>query len=136
QGEVSDVGPDHVALLLETKPEAVSFHFGLPEPEIIEAIKAAGIFIVSSATTVAEARLLEKSGVDAIIAQGIEAGGHRATFTGGDVSMQPGLVPLRRLLCWEPARCRSEPPFCAAKKRRCSMRTALHWRRRAMRPPW
>jgi nitronate monooxygenase len=94
QGEVSDVGPDHVALLLETKPEAVSFHFGLPEPEIIEAIKAAGIFIVSSATTVAEARLLEKSGVDAIIAQGIEAGGHRATFTGVDVSMQPGLFAL------------------------------------------
>jgi nitronate monooxygenase len=94
QGEVSDVGPDHVALLLETKPEAVSFHFGLPEPEVIEAIKAAGIFIVSSATTVAEARLLEKSGVDAIIAQGIEAGGHRATFTGVDVSMQPGLFAL------------------------------------------
>src|ERR1051325_11094290 len=94
QGEVSDVGRDHVALLLETKPEAVSFHFGLPEPEVIEAIKAAGIFIVSSATTVAEARLLEKSGVDAIIAQGIEAGGHRATFTGVDVSMQPGLFAL------------------------------------------
>ena len=94
QGEVSDVGPDHVALLLETKPEAVSFHFGLPEPEVVEAIKAAGIFIVSSATTVAEARLLEKSGVDAIIAQGSEAGGHRATFTGVDVSMQPGLFAL------------------------------------------
>src|SRR5438477_11246472 len=94
QGEVSDVGPDHVALLLETKPEAVSFHFGLPEPEVVEAIKAAGIFIVSSATTVAEARLLEKSGVDAIIAQGSEAGGQRGTFTGVDVSMQPGLFSL------------------------------------------
>ena len=94
QGVVSDVGPDHMALLLETKPEAVSFHFGLPEPEVIEAIRSAGIFIISSATTVAEARLLERRGVDAIIAQGTEAGGHRATFTGVDIGMQPGLFSL------------------------------------------
>jgi nitronate monooxygenase len=94
QGEVSDVGPEHVALLLETKPEVVSFHFGLPEPEVLDALKAAGTFIISSATTVAEARLLEKRGVDAIIAQGTEAGGHRATFTGVDVGMQPGLFSL------------------------------------------
>jgi nitronate monooxygenase len=93
-GAVSDVGPDHVALLLETKPEVVSFHFGLPEPEVVRAIKAAGIFIVSSATTVAEARLLEAAGVDAIIAQGTEAGGHRANFSGVDVGMQPGLFSL------------------------------------------
>jgi nitronate monooxygenase len=94
QGQVSDVGPDHVALLLETKPQMVSFHFGLPEPEILDALKAAGIFILSSATTVAEARLLERSGVDAIIAQGTEAGGHRATFTGVEIGMQPGLFAL------------------------------------------
>ncbi|MGE5269651.1 MAG: NAD(P)H-dependent flavin oxidoreductase [Thiohalocapsa sp.] len=94
QGVVSDVGPAHVALLLETKPEVVSFHFGLPDPEVIQTLQAAGIFIVSSATTVAEARKLEKSGVDAIIAQGIEAGGHRATFTGVDITMQPGLFAL------------------------------------------
>src|SRR5215831_3625396 len=81
-GSVSDVGPEHVALLLDTKPEMVSFHFGLPEPELIRALKSAGIFILSSATTVAEARLLEQRRVDAIIAQGTEAGGHRATFTG------------------------------------------------------
>jgi nitronate monooxygenase len=93
-GAVSDVGPEHVALLLETKPELVSFHFGLPEPEIIRALKSAGIFILSSATTVAEARLLEQRGVDAIIAQGTEAGGHRATFTGVNMSMQPGLFAL------------------------------------------
>jgi nitronate monooxygenase len=61
QGVVSDVGPEHVALLLETKPEAVSFHFGLPEPDVIKPIKSAGTFIISSATTVAEARLLEAS---------------------------------------------------------------------------
>src|SRR5262252_5123512 len=93
-GEVSDVGAEHIALMLQTKPEVVSFHFGFPEPEVIRALKAAGIFILSSATTVAEARLLEKRGVDAIIAQGTEAGGHRATFTGIDMSMQPGLFSL------------------------------------------
>ena len=94
QGMVSDVGPDHIALLLETRPQAVSFHFGLPDPDIIQALKDAGIFIMSSATTVGEARLLEQSGVDAIIAQGIEAGGHRATFTDIDIGMQPGLFAL------------------------------------------
>lgn len=94
QGIASDVGPAHMALLLEAKPEVVSFHFGLPDPKVVQALKAAGTFIMSSATTVAEARKLEQSGVDAIIAQGIEAGGHRATFTGIDVSMQPGLFAL------------------------------------------
>jgi nitronate monooxygenase len=94
QGTVSDVGPEHVALLLETAPEVVSFHFGLPGPDVLDALKSAGIFIISSATTVAEARQLEQRGVDAIIAQGSEAGGHRATFTGVDISMQPGLFAL------------------------------------------
>ena len=94
QGAVSEVGADHVALLLDAKPEVASFHFGLPEPEVIGAIKSAGIFIMSSATTVAEARRLEQSGVDAIVAQGTEAGGHRATFTGVDIGMQPGLFSL------------------------------------------
>jgi len=94
RGEVSDVGPDHVALLLDTRPEVASFHFGLPDPEAIEALKSAGIFIISSATTVAEARLLEKQGCDAIIAQGTEAGGHRATFTGVEIGAQPGLFAL------------------------------------------
>ena len=61
-GGVSDVGPEHVAVLLDTKPEMVSFHFGLPEPEVIRALKSAGIFILSSATTVAEARLLPARG--------------------------------------------------------------------------
>jgi nitronate monooxygenase len=72
----------------------VSFHFGVPQPEVIDAIKGAGIFIISSATTVAEAKILEQRGVDAIIAQGTEAGGHRGTFTGVDMSMQPGLFAL------------------------------------------
>jgi hypothetical protein len=90
----SEVSPEHVAMLLEMKPEVVSFHFGLPEPAVVEAIKSAGIFILSSATTVAEARILEGRGVDAVIAQGTEAGGHRATFSGVDIAMQPGLFAL------------------------------------------
>lgn len=94
QGAVSDVGPEHVELLLQTLPQMVSFHFGLPEPAALDALKSAGIFIVSSATTVAEARLLEQRGVDAVIAQGIEAGGHRATFTAVDIAAQPGLFSL------------------------------------------
>jgi nitronate monooxygenase len=94
RGMVSDVSPEHVAMLLEEKPEVVSFHFGLPHQEIIDTIKSAGIFIQSSATTVAEARALERRGVDAVIAQGSEAGGHRATFTGVDISMQAGLFAL------------------------------------------
>ena len=88
------VSPDHLAMLQETKPEVVSFHFGMPAPEIVRAIKAAGIFILSSATTVAEARRLESEGADAIIAQGTEAGGHRGTFSGVDITMQPGLFSL------------------------------------------
>src|SRR5207248_948145 len=94
QGVVSDVGPEHVALLLETKPELVSFHFGLPEADVLQALKSAGIFLISSATTVAEARALEAQGIDAIIAQVTDAGGHRATFTGTHISMQPGPFSL------------------------------------------
>jgi nitronate monooxygenase len=90
-GEVSD---DHLAMLLRAKPEVVSFHFGLPEPRIIRTLKNAGVFVISSATTVAEAKLLEAGGVDAVIAQGIEAGGHRGTFTGVDIGAQPGLFAL------------------------------------------
>ena len=94
KGAASEVSAEHMAMLMRAKPEVVSFHFGLPEPEIVQAIKGAGIFIISSATTVAEARTLEQRGVDAIIAQGAEAGGHRGMFSGVDISMQPGLLAL------------------------------------------
>ena len=99
QGVASDVSPEHVAMLLEQKPEVVSFHFGLPDQEIVDTIKSAGIFIQSSATTVAEARMLERRGVDAVIAQGIEAGGHRATYTNVDIGMQAGSMHGRPRLC-------------------------------------
>ena len=94
EGAASDVSPEHLAMLLQAKPQMVSFHFGLPKQEVVDAIKDAGIFVVSSATTVAEATMLERRGVDAVIAQGTEAGGHRGTFTGVDMSMQPGLFAL------------------------------------------
>src|SRR5262245_32127114 len=94
QGVASDVSDEHLAMLLAARPEVVSFHFGLPRPSVVRAIKDAGVFIQSSATTVAEARRLEAEGVDAVIAQGTEAGGHRATFTGLDMSMQAGLFAL------------------------------------------
>ncbi|MEK9753428.1 MAG: nitronate monooxygenase [Rhodospirillaceae bacterium] len=71
---------DHLAIVLEARPPVVSFHFGLPEPKLMKAVKDAGIFTISSATNVAEAKALEKGGVDAIVAQGFEAGGHRGTF--------------------------------------------------------
>lgn len=71
---------DHLAVVLDAKPPVVSFHFGLPEPDLMRAVKDAGLFTISSATTVAEARQLEAGGIDAIVAQGFEAGGHRGTF--------------------------------------------------------
>ncbi|HWE17341.1 MAG TPA: nitronate monooxygenase family protein, partial [Hyphomicrobiaceae bacterium] len=94
EGAASDVSPEHLAMVLRAKPQMVSFHFGLPKQEVLDAIKGAGIFVISSATTVAEAKMLERRGVDAVIAQGTEAGGHRGTFTGVDMSMQPGLFAL------------------------------------------
>jgi nitronate monooxygenase len=94
EGAASDVSPEHLAMVLRAKPQVVSFHFGLPRQEVVDAIRGAGILVISSATTVAEAKILERRGVDAVIAQGTEAGGHRGTFTGVDTSMQPGLFAL------------------------------------------
>src|SRR6267154_2388177 len=68
-----------------TRPDVVSFHFGLPAAALVARIKAAGCRVISSATTVEEARWLEAHGADAVIAQGAEAGGHRATFLAGDL---------------------------------------------------
>jgi nitronate monooxygenase len=73
-------GPAMLEVVLAKRPPVVSFHFGLPEPAAVAALRAAGIRLLASATNVAEARLLERDGVDAVIAQGFEAGGHRGTF--------------------------------------------------------
>ncbi len=70
------------------RPEVVSFHFGLPEPSLLARVKAAGCRVISSATTVGEARWLEGQGADAIVAQGIEAGGHRGTFLAADMDAE------------------------------------------------
>jgi nitronate monooxygenase len=77
-----------------TKPPVVSFHFGLPDEALVARVKAAGAKIYSSATTVAEARWLEARGIDAVIAQGAEAGGHRGMFLSKDIADQPGLIAL------------------------------------------
>ena len=88
------VNKHHLGMLEKMKPEVVSFHFGLPDKEILSAIKSLGIFVISSATTVNEAKILVSRGADAIIAQGIEAGGHRGTFSGISISNQAGLMSL------------------------------------------
>jgi nitronate monooxygenase len=73
-------GDDAAAAIEELRPEVVSFHFGLPPAPLLERVRRAGAQVWSSATTVVEARWLAAHGVDAIIAQGLEAGGHRGTF--------------------------------------------------------
>jgi nitronate monooxygenase len=78
----------------ETKPAVVSFHFGLPEPQLLQRLKAGGFLVMSSATTAAEARWLEQHGVDVIIAQGNEAGGHRGMFLTDDIATQAGTFAL------------------------------------------
>ena len=78
----------------EVRPEVVSFHFGLPEPSLLTRVKAAGSVVVASATTVEEARWLAARGVEAIIAQGAEAGGHRSMFLTDDIATQSGTFAL------------------------------------------
>jgi nitronate monooxygenase len=82
------------AVVDEAKPEVVSFHFGLPAPALLDRVRATGTRIISSATTVAEARWLEERGVDAVIAQGLEAGGHRGNFLSDDIGLQMGTFAL------------------------------------------
>ncbi len=83
-----------VAILRAFRPPIVSFHFGLPDRALLAALKDWGATIVSSATTVAEARWLEAHGADVIIAQGWEAGGHRAMFLTSDLTTQLGTFAL------------------------------------------
>ena len=78
----------------ETRPPMISFHFGLPDEGLLARVRKTGAMIISSATTVDEARWLENRGVDAIIAQGAEAGGHRGMFLTSDINAQPGLFAL------------------------------------------
>ncbi|MDW7745429.1 nitronate monooxygenase [Halomonas sp.] len=87
---------DHAACdaLEPFRPEVVSFHFGLPAPELLARVKAWGATVLSTATTVEEARWLEARGADAVIAQGLEAGGHRGLFLAEDLTTQMGTLAL------------------------------------------
>ena len=87
-------GAAALEILLAHPPKVVSFHFGLPPAGAVAALKDAGSVILSSATTCAEARWLAAHGVDAIIAQGWEAGGHRGVFLDVDHDAQIGLFAL------------------------------------------
>ncbi len=85
---------ESLAVLERFKPPVVSFHFGLPEPRLLARVKAWGGVVWSSATTVDEARWLVQHGADAVIAQGLEAGGHRGHFLDMDLTRQMGTFAL------------------------------------------
>ncbi|ROH93024.1 nitronate monooxygenase [Stagnimonas aquatica] len=85
---------ESAALVEALRPTVVSFHFGLPEPELLARVRASGARLLASATTLAEALWLQARGVDAVIAQGLEAGGHRGHFLSEDLSEQSGTFAL------------------------------------------
>ncbi|MGZ3676158.1 MAG: NAD(P)H-dependent flavin oxidoreductase, partial [Ktedonobacterales bacterium] len=87
-----------LAVLLEERVPVVSFTFGVPAPQHIRAVKDAGLRVVGTATTVAEGRLLQNAGVDAIVGQGSEAGGHRGTFESDEQHMRQALVGVMALI--------------------------------------
>ncbi len=84
--------------LAEFEPEVVSFHFGLPDEALVARVRRWGAKVLASATTVDEGLWLAARGVDAVIAQGVEAGGHRGMFLSHDIGTQVGTLPLTRQL--------------------------------------
>src|SRR4051794_31647306 len=93
-GSRTPFSEDAASLLAEFKPAVVSFHFGLPDAALLARLRGWGAKVLSSATTIEEARWLEAHGADAIIAQGAEAGGHRGMFLSQDVATQMGTLAL------------------------------------------
>lgn len=85
---------DSADVLEAFRPAVLSFHFGLPAPDLLSRVKSWGSLVLSSATTVREALWLQAQGVDAIIAQGLEAGGHRGMFLSDDLNTQIGTFAL------------------------------------------
>ena len=83
-----------IEILAQFRPAVVSFHFGLPAASLVERVKELGAKVLSSATTVEEALWLESNGADIIVAQGIEAGGHRGMFLSRDLTTQVGTFAL------------------------------------------
>lgn len=84
-----------LAMLLDERPAVVSFHFGLPDAARITALKLAGIRLFATATSPAEARAVRDAGVDAVVAQGVEAGGHRGIFDPDRDEAVPTLALVR-----------------------------------------
>jgi len=100
-GDVPDAAPsspsfdaDQLDAVLAASPPVVSFHFGMPAAGMVQAVKDTGAVILSSATTVHEAKQLEAAGADAVIAQGFEAGGHRGTFASSFEAGNVGTLAL------------------------------------------
>jgi len=87
-----------LTMLLEERPKVVSFHFGLPPAARIAALHEAGIILIATATSVEEARAVADAGIDAVVAQGIEAGGHRGVFDPEAYDDRLGTIALTRLL--------------------------------------
>lgn len=87
-------GAEHAEVIEEFRPPVISFHFGLPAAPLVSRVKHTGAKILASATTVDEARWLEAHGADVIIAQGVEAGGHRGLFLTDDIATQVGTFAL------------------------------------------
>jgi nitronate monooxygenase len=87
-----------LAVLVEERPRVVSFHFGLPSRKRIDALRAAGIVMLATATNLEEGRAVVAAGIDAVVAQGYEAGGHRGVFDPGVTDERLGTLALTRLL--------------------------------------
>lgn len=85
-------------ILLDNPPKVVSFHFGLPSPNAVTALRDKGVRLLGCATSIAEAKMLEAGGMDAIVAQGAEAGGHRGSFIGDPALNDMGTITLIPLI--------------------------------------
>src|SRR5215472_5019135 len=89
---------DMLATLLQERPKVVSFHFGVPAPERVRALRDAGIILLASATNPNEAQAVAYAGIHAVVAQGYEAGGHRGVFNTEVADSHLGTIALARLL--------------------------------------
>jgi nitronate monooxygenase len=89
---------DMQSMLLEERPEVISFHFGLPAPEVLRELRKTGAYLMASATSLPEALLIQEAGLDAVIAQGTEAGGHRGIFDPNGNDDHLGCLTLTQIL--------------------------------------
>lgn len=92
------VDPDMLAMLIEERPAVVSFHFGLPPAKVISALRQAGIMLLASATSLVEAQQVQTAGLDGVVAQGWEAGGHRGIFDPDGLDDKLTALGLTRIL--------------------------------------